>query len=76
MVRVGFDGFHDGITRERRGLGRAYLDDPGYLVPEFPGDLFDVRICILDGIVQDGRLKGRQMGHAVGREDVCHSLTI
>lgn len=68
--------FHDGITRERRGLGRTHLDDPGYLVPEFPGDLFDVRICILDGIVQDGRLEGRQVGHAVGREDVCHSLTI
>jgi hypothetical protein len=68
--------FHDGITRERRGLGSTHLDDPGHLVSEFPSDLFDVRIRILDGVVQDGRLKGRQMGHAVGREDVCHSLTI
>lgn len=74
-VRVGFDGFSPWvICPETRG--KTHLDDPGYLVPEFPGDLFDVRICILDGIVQDGRLEGRQVGHAVGREDVCHSLTI
>ena len=75
MIRVGFDGFSPWvICPETRG--KTHLDDPGYLVPEFPGDLFDVRICILDGIVQDGRLEGRQVGHAVGREDVCHSLTI